>query len=92
MNSPAGELVAISQQRGSMLDSRVRTALIEFQQGRRSLESAAQLLVQVRRETGCLELYPSASAGPAERTLLARFAELVALDTGPDAAGSAHVV
>ena len=66
-----------------MLDSRVRTALIEFQQGRRSLESAAQLLVQVRRETGCLDLYPSTAVAPAERALLARFAELVASNGAP---------
>jgi hypothetical protein len=70
-----------------MLDPRVRTALVEYGQGRRSLESAAQLLAQVRRETGCLELHAPASAGPAERALLARFAELVAEDGGAGAAG-----
>ena len=75
-----------------MLDARVRTALREYQQGRRDLESAAQLLAQVRRETGCLELYPSASSGPTERALLARFAELVAEYGGGDASRGAPVV
>jgi quinol monooxygenase YgiN len=75
-----------------MLDPRVRTALHEFQQGRRSLEEAAQLLAQVRRERGCLELYPSASSGAAERALLARFAELVAEDGGAGSARGAPVV
>lgn len=65
-----------------MLDPRVRKALIEFRQGRRSLEDTAQLLAQVRRATGCLELRAASSAGPAEHALLARFAELIALDEG----------
>ena len=68
-----------------MPDPRVRSALVEYQQGRRDLESAARLLAQVRRETGCLELYASASSGPGERALLARFAELVAQEGGADA-------
>ena len=63
-----------------MLDKRVRTALIEYQEGRRTLEQTAQLLAQVRRETGCLELHPAPSAGARERALLARFAELVAAE------------
>lgn len=75
-----------------MLDPRVRAALTEYQKGRRSLESAAQLLVQVRRETGCLELHASASAGAAERALLTRFAELVASDESPGAPHGAPVV
>jgi hypothetical protein len=75
-----------------MLDPRVRTALLEFQAGRRSLEDAAQRLAQVRHESGCLELYASASAGPAERALLARFAELVAGSGDADASRSAHNV
>jgi hypothetical protein len=75
-----------------MLDARVRTALMEYLRGRRDLESAAQLLAQVRRETGCLELHASASAGPAERALLARFAELVAEDAGAGTGGGAAVV
>ena len=75
-----------------MLDRRVRTAILEFQQGRRSLEDAAQLLAQVRRETGCLELYASASTGAAERALLARFAELAAEDGDADAGRRPPVV
>ena len=66
-----------------MLDPRVRTALLEYNAGRCDLESAAQLLARVRRETGCLELHPSPAAGPAERALLARFAELVG-DSNPN--------
>lgn len=60
-----------------MLDPRVRRALTEYHQGKRSLEETAQLLVTVRRESGCLELYPSPSAGAADRALLARYAELL---------------
>ena len=74
-----------------MLDPRVRTALVEYQQGHRSLESAAQLLAQVRRDTGCLDLLASPSAGAAERALLARFAELVAADGDARPSGSAAV-
>jgi hypothetical protein len=69
-----------------LLDARVRSALLEYQQGRRSLESAAQPLAQVRRETGCLELHGSAAAGAAKRALLERIAELVAAD----ASGAGH--
>jgi hypothetical protein len=65
-----------------MLDPRVRQALLEYQQGRRSLEATAQALIAVRRATGCLELHASPAAGAAERALLARFAELVAADDG----------
>ena len=60
-----------------MLDPRVRRALTEYHQGKRSLEDTAQLLAAVRRETGCLELYPSPSAGAADRALLTRYAELL---------------
>ena len=72
-----------------MLDPRVRTALTEFQRGQRDLEATAQLLLQVRRETGCLDLLVSPTAGAAERALLARFAELVASDGDSGASGSA---
>ena len=74
-----------------MLDPRVRTALVEYQRGHRSLESAAQCLAQVRRETGCLELHASPSAGAAERALLARVAELIVGGGGAGAAGSTGV-
>lgn len=74
-----------------MLDSRVRTALVEFQQGRRTLEATAQVLARVRRETGGLELHASASAGEAEKALLARFAELVAADSDGGSTGDADV-
>lgn len=61
-----------------MLDPRVRTALTDYQRGRLTLEDTAQLLITVRRETGCLELHASPRAGAADRALWARFAELVA--------------
>ena len=70
-----------------MLDPRVRSAILEYRNGQRDVESAAQLLAQVRRELGCLELHPSPGAGPDERALLVRFAELVAEDEGRDAVG-----
>lgn len=63
-----------------MLDPRVRSTILEYTRGQRDLESAARVLALVRRETGCLELHPSPAAGPAERALLVRFAELVAAD------------
>jgi hypothetical protein len=66
-----------------MLDPRVRTALLEYQQGKRSLEATAQLLADVRRETGCLELHAAPSAGAAERALMARFAQLI-VERGSD--------
>jgi len=75
-----------------MLDPRVRTALLEYQQGKRSLEATAQLLADVRRETGCLELHAAPSAGAAERALLARFAELIGGDGGDGSSISAPVV
>jgi hypothetical protein len=75
-----------------MLDPRVRTTLLEYQQGRQSLEAAAQALARVRRETGCLELHASAGASPAERALLARFAELVAEGGDGAASGTPPVV
>ena len=68
-----------------MLDPRVRSTILAFSRGQRDLESAAQVLAQVRRELGCLELHPSSAAGPAERALLVRFAELVADDDRGDA-------
>ena len=72
-----------------MLDSRVRTALTDYQRGRLSLEECAQMLLAVRRETGCLELRTAPSAGEADRALLARFAELVAADNDVGPTGSA---
>ena len=74
-----------------MLDPRVRTALTDYQRGRLSLEAAAQLLLTVRRETGCLELHAAPNAGAADRALLARFAALVAADAGAGPTGSASV-
>ena len=69
----------------SMLDPRVRPALLEYQAGRRGLEEIAQILARVRREIGCLDLYPSAAATAAEQALLRRFAELVAADASRSA-------
>ena len=75
-----------------MLDPRVRTALVEYREGRRSLEDTAQLLAEVRRVTGCLELHAAPSAGAAERALLARFAELIEPNGDPGAIVSRPVV
>jgi hypothetical protein len=84
--------MALDNEEASMLDPRVRDALVAYQQDRVGLEATAQLLAQVQRETGCLELHASPGASPAERALLARFAALVA-DGGEGAADySAPVV
>jgi hypothetical protein len=40
------------------------------------LEQAAERLMQVRRETGCLELHCAPGAPAAQQHLVARFAEL----------------
>jgi hypothetical protein len=74
-----------------MLDPRVRAALMEFHRGRCDVETTAQLLRQLRRETGCLELHASVSVTADERALLARFAELAAADDAAGPAGSAPV-
>ena len=59
-----------------MLDSRVRKTLLDYEAGRCDLETAAQQLFEVRRETGCLEIHAPANASDATRRLAARFAEL----------------
>lgn len=58
------------------LDPRVRQTLLDFQSGRCNLEQAAERLMQVRRETGCLELHCAPGAPAAQQHLVARFAEL----------------
>jgi hypothetical protein len=59
-----------------MLDPRVREAVLGYQSGRFDLETAAQLLLQVRRDTGCLELHAPPGTGDAQRRLVERFQEL----------------
>lgn len=65
-----------------MLDPRVRKALLAYQAGTCELEEAAQMLLQVRRETGCLELQAPAGTPPRQQQLVARFAELVQAELG----------
>ena len=69
-----------------MLDPRARTAILEYHQGRMTLEAAAQTLAQVHRETGCLALHQAPEASEADRALLARFAELTAVPEPPPSA------
>lgn len=65
-----------------MLDARVRTALLDFQAGRCDLETAAQALLTVRRERGCLTLMEAPESAPAQRALVARYRELVRVEFG----------
>lgn len=60
-----------------MLDPRVRTILLDYHAGELSLEQAAQALLQVRRDTGCLDLHVAPNAAVRERELVERYAELV---------------
>lgn len=65
-----------------MLDARVRTTLLDFQTGRCDLETAAQLLLTVRRERGCLTLMEAPESSSSQRALVARYRELVRLEFG----------
>jgi hypothetical protein len=65
-----------------VLDPRVRKALLDYQAGRCGLEDAAQMLLQVRPETGCLELQAQAGTPPEQQRLAARCAELVRTELG----------
>lgn len=64
------------------LDARVRTTLIDYQAGKCDLEAAAARLLQVRRETGCLELHAAPNASAADRALVSRVAELMRKEFG----------
>jgi hypothetical protein len=64
------------------LDPRVRTTLLEFRSGRCDVESAAQRLLQVRRDTGCLTLLTSATSTADEQRLVARLSELMREEFG----------
>lgn len=69
-----------------MLDRRVRQALLDYQSGTIELDAAAQLLLTVRRETGCLELHAPPGTAPRQQQLVARYAQLVEAEFGaPDA-------
>lgn len=68
-----------------MLDPRVRTVLTEYLAGRCDVEQAAQVLLHVRRETGCLELHASATTAPAQRLLVQRYDALVRAEFGQSA-------
>ncbi|HEY0928916.1 MAG TPA: hypothetical protein VGE27_03260 [Gemmatimonas sp.] len=65
-----------------MLDARVRTTLLDYQAGRCDLETAAQTLLTVRREQGCLTLMEAPDSPSAQRALVARYRELVRLEFG----------
>lgn len=64
------------------LDPRVRRTLLDYQAGRCDLDTAAARLVQVRRETGCLELRAAPNATAADLTLVNRVSELVREEFG----------
>lgn len=64
------------------LDPRVRTTLADFQRGRCDVETAAERLLEVRRDTGCLELHAAPDAPPSQRRLVERVAELVRQEFG----------
>lgn len=65
-----------------MLDARVRETLQDFQSGRCDLETAAQRLLVVRRERGCLTLMDASGASPEQRALVSRFRELTQAEFG----------
>ncbi len=46
------------------------------------MEQAAQALLEVRRDTGCLQLHVSAASSPAEHALAARYTALVEAEFG----------
>jgi hypothetical protein len=64
------------------LDARVRMTLLEYHAGRCDLNAAAARLLEVRRETGCLELHAAPNATAADRALVDRVAELVRQEFG----------
>jgi hypothetical protein len=74
-----------------MLDIRVRQVLVEYQSGRCDLERAAQGLLPVRRETGCLELHSAVDTPPAQRLLVDRYNALVRAEFGPGERGPSIV-
>ena len=65
-----------------MLDSRARQAILDYQAGKCDLEDAAQILLQVRRETGCLDLQAPPGTPPRQQLLVKRFSELVRTEFG----------
>jgi hypothetical protein len=65
-----------------VLDPRARRVLLDYQAGKCDLEAAAQVLLQVRRDTGCLEIHAPPGTAPPQQLLVARFAELVQAEFG----------
>ncbi|MCC6774915.1 MAG: hypothetical protein IT360_27350 [Gemmatimonadaceae bacterium] len=65
-----------------MLDPRVRHAIADFQGGHCDVEQAAQRLLEVRRETGCLSLRAVANMSESQRRLIERFTELAQHEFG----------
>jgi hypothetical protein len=64
------------------LDARLRTTLLDYHAGRCDLDAAAARLLQVRRETGCLELRAAPNATAADHALVDRVTELVRQEFG----------
>lgn len=65
-----------------MLDARVKQAILDLDTGRSDLEQAAQRLLQVRRETGCLTLHATPGAPEPQRRLIERYTQLVQDEVG----------
>jgi hypothetical protein len=65
-----------------MLDPRVRRALLDYEAGVRGLEETVQLLLDVRRERGCLEIHAPAGAADPQRRLVERYSERVRAEFG----------
>jgi len=59
-----------------MLDPRVRETLLAFRAERLTVEEATQVLLEVRRSSGCLSLIVSASSSANERALFERYTTL----------------
>lgn len=59
-----------------MLDPRVREILMSLRAERLTVEEAAQSLLLVRRESGCLSLMVSEGSSATERALVDRYAAL----------------
>lgn len=65
-----------------MLDPRVRETLLALRAERMTVEEAAQSLLAVRRETGCLSLMVSAGSSATERALVDRYTALATAEFG----------
>ena len=64
------------------LDPRVRATVLDYEAGRCDVNTAAERLMQVRRERGCLEVHAGPNASQAVRLLVSRVAELIREESG----------